>query len=56
MAGDPVLVRASLFNLLREGRVSAPELHTQFLSLRTKFVVVEAISCVAAMRGYSQSM
>jgi len=28
-SGDPVLVRASLFNLLREGRVSAPELHSQ---------------------------
>jgi hypothetical protein len=42
--GDPVLVRASLFNLLREGRVSAPELHTQPLSLFTTFVVSEAIS------------
>ena len=41
-SGDPVLVRASLFNLLREGRVSAPELHTQPLSLRTTFVVAEA--------------
>jgi hypothetical protein len=42
--GDPVLVRASLFNLLREGRVSAPELHTQPLSLRTTFMVAEATS------------
>jgi hypothetical protein len=42
--GDPVLVRASLFNLLREGRVSAPELHSQPLSLRTTFVVAEETS------------
>ncbi|WP_318248382.1 hypothetical protein [Paraburkholderia sp. XV] len=42
--GDPVLVRASLFNLLREGRVSALELHTRPLSLFTTFVVSEAIS------------
>lgn len=42
--GDPLLVRASVFNLLREGRVSAPELHTQPLSLRTTFVVAEATS------------
>ncbi|WP_250480793.1 hypothetical protein [Caballeronia sp. GAOx1] len=43
-SGDPVVVRASLFNLLREGRVSAPELHSQALSLRTMFVAVEAKS------------
>ena len=43
-SGDPVLVRASLFNLLREGRVSAPELHSQPLSLRTMFVAAEAKS------------
>ncbi|SOE87241.1 hypothetical protein SAMN05446935_7828 [Burkholderia sp. YR290] len=42
--GDPVLVRASLFNLLREGRVSAPELHSQPLSLRTTFVAAEGTS------------
>ena len=34
-SGDPVLVRASLFSLLREGRVSAPELHSHPLSLLT---------------------
>jgi hypothetical protein len=38
---DLVLVRASLFNLLREGRVSAPELHSQPLSLLTTFVSAE---------------
>lgn len=42
--GDPVLVRASLFNLMREGRVSAPELHSQPLSLRTTFVAAEGTS------------
>ena len=42
--GDPVLVRASLFNLLREGRVSAPEFHSQPLSLHTTFVSAEATS------------
>ena len=39
--GDPVLVRAALFGLLHEGRVSAPELHSQPLSLRTPFVAGE---------------
>jgi len=38
---DLVLVRASLFNLLREGRVSAPELYSQPLSLLTTFVSAE---------------
>jgi hypothetical protein len=40
-ANDLVLVRASLVNLLREGRVSAPELHSQPLSLLTTFVSAE---------------
>ncbi|WP_242681746.1 hypothetical protein [Paraburkholderia hospita] len=34
-AGDPVLVRTALFGLLHRGQVSAPELHTQPLSLFT---------------------
>ena len=40
--GDPVLVRAALFGLLYGGRVRAPELHTQPLSLLTSFVEAEA--------------
>jgi hypothetical protein len=40
--GDPVLVRAALFGLLYGGRVGAPELHTQPLSLLTSFVEAEA--------------
>jgi hypothetical protein len=36
-AGDPVLVRTALFGLLHRGQVSAPELHTQPLSLLTSF-------------------
>jgi hypothetical protein len=43
-AGDPVLVRAALFSLLHQGKVSAPELHTQPLSLLTSFVAAGAIS------------
>jgi len=42
--GDPVLVRAALFGLLHCGMVSAPELHTQPLSLLTSFEVVGAAS------------
>ena len=40
--GDPVLCRAALFGLLYSGRVRAPELHTQPLSLLTSFVETEA--------------
>ena len=40
--GDPVLVRAALFSLLHQGRVSAAELHTQPVSLLTSFVTTEA--------------
>jgi hypothetical protein len=43
-AADPVIVRAALFNLLHQGKVSAPELHTQPLSLLTSFVAAEATS------------
>lgn len=43
-AGDPVLVRTALFGLLHSGRVSAPELHTQPLSLLTSFVAAESTS------------
>lgn len=41
--GDPVLVRAALFGLLHGGRVNAPELWTQPLSLLTSFVAAEAM-------------
>ncbi|MEX3973794.1 hypothetical protein [Paraburkholderia caribensis] len=42
--GDPVLVRAAVFDLLHNGRVSAPDLRTQPLSLLTSFVASEAQS------------
>ena len=42
--GDPVLVRTAVFGLLHAGRMSAPDLHTQALSLLTSFVATEAIS------------
>ena len=34
-AGDPSLVRGAIFELLRSGRISAPSLHTQPLTLHT---------------------
>jgi hypothetical protein len=37
--GDPVLVRATLFRLLHAGKISAPDLRTQPLSLLTTFLV-----------------
>ncbi len=37
--GDPVLVRTALFGLLHAGKVNAPELRTQPLSLLTTFLV-----------------
>jgi hypothetical protein len=40
--GDPVLVRTAVFGLLHSGRVSAPELRTQTLSLLTSFAALEA--------------
>jgi hypothetical protein len=39
--GDPVLVRTAVFDMLHAGRLSAPDLHTQALSLLTAFVAVE---------------
>lgn len=39
--GDPVLVRTAVFSLLHTGRLSAPDLHTQALSLLTTFVAAE---------------
>lgn len=39
--GDPVLVRAALFGLLHEGRVSSRELHSEPLCLHTPFVAGE---------------
>jgi hypothetical protein len=38
--GDPILVRAAVFGLLHAGRVRAPELRAQELSLLTEFVTV----------------
>jgi hypothetical protein len=40
--GDPVLVRTAVFGLLHNGRVGAPELRTQPLSLLTSFVALAA--------------
>lgn len=40
--GDPVLVRAAIFNLLHTGRVHAEELRTDALSWMTKFAVRES--------------
>lgn len=40
---DSALVRAALFGLLHSGRVKAPDLQTQQLSLLTSFIAVEAI-------------
>lgn len=39
--GDPVLVRTAVFDMLHAGRLSAPDLHTQALSLLTAFVAAE---------------
>lgn len=41
---DPVLFRAALFDLLHAGRVTAPDLRTQPLSVHTSFVVVNTNS------------
>ena len=35
--GDPTLVRAAVFNLLHDGKVQAPQLHTEPLSFLTCF-------------------
>ncbi|MDR7009627.1 hypothetical protein [Paraburkholderia strydomiana] len=40
--GDPVLVRTAVFGLLHNGRVGAPELRTQPLSLLTSFTALDA--------------
>jgi hypothetical protein len=42
--GDPVVVRTAVFGLLHNGRVGAPELQTQPLSLLTSFAALEAQS------------
>ncbi|WP_438397098.1 hypothetical protein [Caballeronia sp. DA-9] len=42
--GDPTLVRAAIFALLHAGRLSAPDLHTEALSLLTPFAPVDATS------------
>ncbi|MEW9586994.1 hypothetical protein [Paraburkholderia sp. DGU8] len=42
--GDPVLVRTAVFGLLHDGRISAPELRTEPLSLLTSFAASEAQS------------
>ena len=39
--GDPILVRAAVFTLLHSGRLCAPALQTQALSLITAFLPVE---------------
>ncbi|WP_310632457.1 hypothetical protein [Paraburkholderia sp.] len=41
--GDPVLVRAALFALLHAGKINAPDLQTQPLSLLTTFLVEGAL-------------
>ncbi|WP_354687266.1 hypothetical protein [Cupriavidus necator] len=41
---DPVLFRAALFGLVHGGRVAAPDLRTQPLSLHTSFAVVDTNS------------
>lgn len=42
--GDPVLVRTAVFGMLHNGRVSAPELQTQPLSLLTSFGALDTQS------------
>ncbi|WP_408260791.1 MULTISPECIES: hypothetical protein [Paraburkholderia] len=42
--GDAVLIRAAVFELLHLGRIRARELHTETLSLLTRFVAVQAES------------
>ncbi|CAB3750960.1 hypothetical protein [Paraburkholderia humisilvae] len=42
--GDPVVVRTAVFGLLHNGRVGAPELRTQPLSLLTSFSALDAQS------------
>ncbi|WP_309546252.1 hypothetical protein [Paraburkholderia sp. BL27I4N3] len=39
--GDPVLVRTAVFCMLHAGRLSAPDLRTQALSLLTSFIAAE---------------
>jgi len=38
--GDPMIVRAAVFTLLHAGRLRAPCLHTEALSLLTPFLPV----------------
>ncbi|MFM0557879.1 hypothetical protein P0D69_44170 [Paraburkholderia sediminicola] len=40
-SGDPVLVRTAVFGMLHAGRLSAPDLHMQALSLLTSFIAAE---------------
>jgi hypothetical protein len=42
--GDPTVVRAATFRLLHEGRLSAPDLRVESLSLLTPFVIAGASS------------
>jgi hypothetical protein len=42
--GDPSLVRAAVFELLHRGRIQALELHTESLTLLTRFVAIQATS------------
>jgi hypothetical protein len=42
--GDPTVVRAATFRLLHEGRLSAPDLRAESLSLITPFVIAGAPS------------
>ena len=37
--GDPSLVRACVFGLLREGHIVAPQLHSEVLSMTTSFAI-----------------
>jgi hypothetical protein len=40
-SGDPLLVRTAVFGMLHAGRLSAPDLRTQALSLLTSFIAAE---------------
>ncbi|KML38953.1 hypothetical protein VL15_38665 [Burkholderia cepacia] len=42
--GDPMPVRAAVFSLLHAGRIQAPALHTEALSLLTSFVASDTVS------------
>jgi hypothetical protein len=44
LTSEPVIVRAALFSLLHTGRVNAPTLQTQPLSLLTSFIALDPTS------------